>query len=143
MLKPTGLRSISPTVWRKKTATSHRGPITPWAVSLAAGTISTKDSATKSRPSANFTGLDGCRAPSRIQRKANTGASRMTQMELTDCHQEEGKAWPKTSLRVNVSAKSEMVEPVCSKIAQKISAAKKKMRIAARRLLSWSGRKAK
>jgi hypothetical protein len=38
-----------------------------------------------------------------------------------------------------LSANREMLEPVCSKMAQKISAAKKKTRMAAMRLLSWLG----
>ena len=91
VLRPTGLSSISPAVCRKKRAVSQSGPILPSAVSLAAGTMSTKESATKSRPRANLTGLDGCRVPSLIQRKAKTGAMRITQTELTDCHHDDGK----------------------------------------------------
>src|SRR4051812_47481219 len=98
--------------------------------------MSTNESAINSRPRANFTGLDGWRDPMRIQRKAKIGARRMTQMELTDCQYGDGNDHPKISLRVSRSAKSEIVDPVCSKIAQKISAAKKKTRMAAIRLLS-------
>src|SRR5206468_3115380 len=107
------------------------GATLPAAVSFAAGTINTNERETNSSPSVNFSGLEGWRLPSLIQRNAKTGASRMTHTELTDCHHEEGNEWPSTSFCVSRSAKSEIDEPLCSKIAQKISAAKKKIRIAA------------
>src|SRR5690606_31132286 len=91
VLRPTGLRHISPTVCRKNRPSSQIGPtLLPSAVSLAAGIIQTKDRATNSRPSANFAGLEGWRRPSLIHSQAKSGARVITQAEFTDCHQVEG-----------------------------------------------------
>src|SRR6266852_3715055 len=95
-------------------------------------------------------GAEGCRAPSRTHNQAKTGASRITQRELTDWNQAEGNGLPKCSFHPNKlktpsldsvrlvswSAKSEMVEPACSKMAQKMMAARENTSTAAMRLLS-------
>ena len=54
----------------------------------------------KSRPIANFAGLDGSRGPSRIQSQAKTGASRITKIGCTDWNHDEGNEKPNIDRRV-------------------------------------------
>ena len=45
-------------------------------------------------PRANFTGVDGCRSPSRVHIAANTPASTMMKTGLIDCTHETGISQP-------------------------------------------------
>ncbi len=84
VLRPTGLRHNSPTVWMKYTSTSHQGETRPAPVKLAANVITRNAMPAKSKPKANLAGLEGCRSPIVCQINANTGASRITKTAGTD-----------------------------------------------------------
>ena len=52
---------------------------------FAAGTMSAKPNPTKTSPSANFTGLEGCREPMRTQIQPMSGARpRIMNIEFSD-----------------------------------------------------------
>ena len=85
--RPTGLKHSSPIVCKKYKPMSHHGlTSTPGSCAiLAAGMIRANPSPTKINPSANFTGLEGCRGPRRIQSHANSGARpKIMNIEFSD-----------------------------------------------------------
>src|SRR5260370_42268399 len=87
-LKPTGLRHSSPMVCSKYTNQSQSElTCTPDCARRDAATITTNPSPTKMSPQENFAGLDGSLGPSRTQSQANTGASAIMKIELTDWNQ--------------------------------------------------------
>src|SRR5262245_56626938 len=64
VLRPTGLKQSSPTVWQKSTPTSHHGPtLSALPNSSEAITNNTAPNPTNTRPNENFAGLDGWRSP--------------------------------------------------------------------------------
>ena len=81
---------------------------------------------TKTRPNANFAGLEGSlpRAASFTQIHANTGASAIRNSELSDWNQLLGNGRPITWLLVLRSANRLSVDPACSKTDQKSAAAR-------------------
>jgi hypothetical protein len=91
----------------------------------------------KTRPQANFAGLEGSRDPSRIQSQAKNGPNmKMMKNEFTDWNQLDGKSKPSRLVRVLRSANSVRVEPACSNAAQNRVANTKKSTMAPIRLRS-------
>src|SRR2546421_10372086 len=136
VLRPTGLKHISPSVWMKYTTTSHQGDTRPAPVRLAAMVITPKAIPANIRPNANFAGLDGCRSPIVCQMKAKTGARKITNIAGTDCHQLEGNDQPNTAVRLSRSANSVMLEPACSYVIQKMTEKTTRIKITSTRLSS-------
>src|SRR6266498_4810393 len=88
------------------------------------------------RPSVNFTGLEGCRLPMRIQSIEKIGDKMITKKGVHDWSQLDGKRNPKTSVRTSPFAKRLRLAPFCSYAAQNNMVNKKKMKIAAMRFQS-------
>src|SRR6188474_395116 len=133
-LRPTGLRHSSAKVCTRYTITSHIGVTrAPPAANSAAGTRRRKPRPTPTSPIENFTGADGCFAPSLSHSHANIGAKMMMNSAFTDWNQLLGKSNPRNVLRVLRSAKRFSVEPACSNTDQKIAAQMKNTKITHRR----------
>src|SRR5882724_13013871 len=88
-----------------------------------------KANAAKTRPSANFAGLEGLRLPSFTQTAAKTGAISTTKTGSTDWYQLEGKWYPKKSRRVSRSARSVRLVEACSNDIQKIIAKRNRIKM--------------
>src|SRR5687767_4367098 len=80
-------------------------------------------------PNAIFTGTDGLRLPSHSQIALNTGASRMMNVEFTDCSQLAGISHPFMTRSVNRWANRFIDDPACSNPDQKHAAARKQTAI--------------
>ena len=85
LLRPTGLRHSSPTVWKKYVATSHCMPTFPSTSDIDAHAITTNPVASSSRPRPNLVAIPGLRSPSLTQIMPTTGASRMMKIGLIAC----------------------------------------------------------
>ena len=81
-------------------------------------------------------GIDGFRWPSPSHTALNIGASRMMNIEFTDCNQLAGISHPPIMRLVSLSANRFIDEPACSKPDQKQAAARKQTAITPTRFFS-------
>ena len=105
---------------------------------FAAGIISPKPIAVKSRPRENFAGLERSipRRASDVQIQPNTGASAMMKSELIDWNQVAGTSQPPTLRLVKSRANRLSDVGACSNAAQKMAAKMKRTKMTAMRFFS-------
>src|SRR5438046_10670660 len=113
----------------KYTTSSQSGETRPAPVRLAASVITTKAIPAKNHPNANFAALDGWRSLISCQMNAKTGASMITKIAGTDCHQLEGNVHPKIAFRVSRSANKVILDPACSYVIQNMIEKSTRMKI--------------
>src|SRR5262245_32371602 len=137
---PTGLKHSSPMVCSRYVRISHIGlTLIPASADTAGGTSIKKPKPTNSSPSANFAATLGSRGPIFIHNIENSGASAISQIELTDWNQLDGNAIPRTKFRVFSSANRFSVEPACSNKDQNSAEPIDRQRITKMFRRSWPG----
>ena len=113
-------------MWKKYVTTSHAGLTGFSGVALTDAHASTaKPTPRNNSPNPIFAGIDGLRDPSQSHIALKSGASRMMNIEFTDCSQLAGISHPPMMRSVSRSANRFIDEPACSKPDQKHAAARK------------------